>query len=107
MRKVRRQLAGSGIVAGTTREHVEEWLTARGIRHEYTQDFWVRLGYPSSKTASDIDRLIDSASRGLVLGKTYSENVDGISNGEIWIYFVFGADDRLIRYQVHGWSYFL
>jgi hypothetical protein len=102
-----RMLDMEGPRFGSTREEVEAWLNFRRIRHEYSTNLGEVGDYPAGQEPRVFCGLSPDDVGGYVRSMIPAWWVNGVWDGEIWIYFFFDWDGRLLKYAVKGWEYYL
>jgi hypothetical protein len=109
--QVDRLVSRADLRPGATRVSVENWLDSQQIPHDFTTDAenpGGPMGY--RPRLQDLCDLKPDDVAGIVRAKIRNVVVDPWCpwwNGEIWVYFFFDRDNKLIRYVVEAWPYYL
>ena len=82
-------------------------MESRTIDHRRGTDLHDIGGYPAGLPPAKICELSGREVGEYVVGKIGGVDVGGLFSGDIWIYFFFDNDGRLVRYCVRGWEQFM
>jgi hypothetical protein len=91
---------------GATREEVEAWLDQQGIHHIRYSGVNDAGLYPPTQSPSEFGDLLPGIRGQYVVGRLSVPHLYGWAS-EIWIYFFFDLDGRLIQHIVKRWDGYL
>jgi hypothetical protein len=99
-------LTESGPSGGTSREQVESWLDRQGIRHARYSSALDHGDYPAGASPFEFGGLANGVQGAYIVGKINAPHFYGWGS-EVWVYFFFDSDGRLIQRIVKRWDAYL
>ncbi len=100
---VKGNVAVSAPGVGATRGEVESWFDRQGIHHTRCSSVSDSGGYPAGEAPSEFGGLAPGVQGTYIVGNITVPHVYGWFS-EVWLYFFFDSDGRLIQNVVKRWE---
>jgi hypothetical protein len=104
VRRAEKMVADGGPGIGATRGEVEAWLDRQGIGHSRIGSLKTTGGYPAEQPPSKFGCLVSGIQDEHVVGMVHPSQLQSSAGGEVWIYFFFDSDGRLIQHVIKKWD---